>query len=133
VAGTKKRKSQIANHKFPQPCAALEGCRCRIYAGRPARCRQFECALLKSVAAGKTGMDAALRQIRRVRRLAGRVRALLRELGDEDQALALSLRFKRTKKRFEASCSEDERVATFSRLTLAVHDLNVLLRGNFHP
>src|SRR5437867_9164117 len=40
--------------KFSQPCAALCGCHCGIYADRPMRCRQFECALLKSVAAGET-------------------------------------------------------------------------------
>src|SRR5437868_1476023 len=33
--------------RFAQPCAALDGCRCRIYADRPAYCRQFDCLLLK--------------------------------------------------------------------------------------
>ena len=133
VADTKNRRSKMLNRRFPQPCAALEGGRCRIYADRPARCRQFECALLKAVAAGKTDTDAALRSLRVARRRVDQVRTLLRELGDRDGALALSLRFKRTKKRFEVSRSDDERAETFSRLTLAVHDLNLFLRGKFYP
>jgi hypothetical protein len=36
-----------------QPCTAWEGCRCRVYAGRPQYCHQFECALLKSGVAGR--------------------------------------------------------------------------------
>ncbi|MCU0783181.1 MAG: YkgJ family cysteine cluster protein [Verrucomicrobia bacterium] len=127
------RQSAIHNFRFPQPCAALDGCRCRIHADRPARCRQFECALLKSVAAGKTEVDAALRAIRVARQRADQVHALLREVGDVDSKLALSLRFKRTKRRFEASPPDDARAEVFGRLTLAVHDLNLWLRGKFYP
>ena len=36
-----------------QPCTAWEGCRCRVYAGRPQYCHQFECALLKSGVVGR--------------------------------------------------------------------------------
>ena len=102
------RKLQIVNRKFPQPCAALDGCRCRIYADRPARCRQFECALLKSVQAGETETDAALRTISAARQRADQVRQLLREAGDADEQLALSLRFKRTKKKFESAPPDDD-------------------------
>ena len=133
VANAKNRKSQIVNRKFPQPCAALDGCRCRIYDDRPARCRQFECALLKSVQAGEIELARALRVILNTRQRADQVHALLWELGNEDKALALSLRFKRTKQRFEASPPDDARAEVFSRLTLAVHDLNLWLRGRFYP
>jgi uncharacterized protein len=117
---------------FPQPCAALDGCLCRIYPDRPARCRDFECALLRAVRAGETKPDAALRVIRTARRLGDKVLRLLRELGDQDESLALSLRFKRTKKRFESTPSDDDAAETFSRLTLAVHDLNLLLHDAFY-
>lgn len=133
ISESKTRNSKIANCKFPQPCAALDGCRCRIYADRPVRCRQFECALLKSVQAGETEEAVALRVIRSTRQRADQVRALLRETGDVDEALALSLRFKRTRRRFEASPPDDARAEMFSRLTLAVHDLNLLLSGKFYP
>jgi hypothetical protein len=59
------------------------------------------------VAAGKIEVDAALRAIRVARQRADQVHALLREVGDVDPKLALSLRFKRTKRRFEASPPDD--------------------------
>ena len=34
---------------FAQPCACFDGELCRIYTGRPKRCRTFECSLLKRV------------------------------------------------------------------------------------
>lgn len=124
-------KSRVA--KFPQPCVALAGCRCRIYAGRPVRCREFECALLKSLAAGETEAAAALRTVREAHGRAEKVRRLLREVGDHDEHVALSLRFKRTKRRFEASPFDEPATDKFGELTLAVHDLNLLLREKFHP
>ena len=119
--------------KFPQPCAALNGCRCQIYADRPARCREFECALLKSVAAGETGMPAALRTIRETQKQAEKVRRLLRASGDLEESRALSLRFQRTKRRLESSVISEAAADTYGELTLAVHDLNLLLREKFYP
>jgi len=53
--GRSPHSHEVRKTRFPQPCAALcDGNRCRIYAERPARCREFECALFKSVAAGET-------------------------------------------------------------------------------
>jgi hypothetical protein len=119
--------------KFPQPCVALDGPVCRIYADRPAHCRDFDCALLKAVRSGQVKPAAALRTIRTTRQRADNVLHLLRVLGDTGEALALSLRFKRAKKRFEGRPPDDEIAETFSRLTLAVHDLNLLLREAFYP
>ncbi len=85
-----------------------------------------------SVQAGETQVATALRVIRDTRRKADQVRALLRECGDENEALALSLRFKRTKGSFESSPPDEARAEIFSRLTLAVHDLNLLLGGRFY-
>src|SRR6266581_3782971 len=45
--------SKFRTPTFDQPCAALGGCRCRIYAERPRYCREFECVLFKSVKAGR--------------------------------------------------------------------------------
>jgi Fe-S-cluster containining protein len=131
-----KRKSEIKNPKakFSQPCAALcaDNC-CRIYAERPARCREFECALFKSVAAGETQVPAALRTIRTTLKRAAKVRELLQVLGDADEALALSLRFKRTRRRMESAEIDDATAETYAELTLAVHDLNLLLAQKFYP
>ena len=119
--------------KFPQPCAALDCRVCRIYKDRPARCREFECALLKSVIAGETEPPAALRAIREAQKRADRVRRLLRELGDQDESRALSLRFRRMQRRFESAAIDDSQADIFGELTLAVHDLNLWLRARFYP
>lgn len=86
-----------------------------------------------SVQAGEIESAAALRVIHEGRRRAEKVLALLCEAGDADESRPLSLRFKRTKKHFESSQPNDAQAETFSRLTLAVHDLNLLLRAKFYP
>lgn len=119
--------------KFPQPCAALAGGNCRIYGDRPVRCRDFDCALLQSVAAGQTEVAAALRVIRQTRERADRVRRWLRELGNTNEHSALSLRFRRTQRRLESLHLDDDTAEIFGQLTLAVHDLNLILHGHFYP
>jgi hypothetical protein len=85
------------------------------------------------VAAGDRSSEAALRIIRDAQARAQKVARLLRALGDEKEQVALSLRFKRTKRRLEAAGYDGLRAETFGELTLAVHDLNLLLRGRFYP
>ena len=121
------------NAKFPQPCAALDGCRCRIYSDRPTYCRQFECALFKAVHAGHIETAAALRLIRTTRDRAERVLRLPHELGDTDERVSLSVRFRKVAKHFHAGAPTEEAADTFGELTLAVHDLNVLLSEKFYP
>jgi hypothetical protein len=118
--------------RFPQPCAALEGCSCRIYTERPARCQQFECLLFQSVAQGQTTLPAALRLVRQAQQRAQRVRQLLRELGDVDETVALSVRFRRMRARFEQGLDSSENIDRFGELTLATHDLNLLLAEAFY-
>ncbi|MBX3472647.1 MAG: YkgJ family cysteine cluster protein [Planctomycetes bacterium] len=45
---------------LPQPCAALEGTRCSIYAARPASCRRYTCLLQAALAEGEVDLDEAL-------------------------------------------------------------------------
>ena len=118
---------------FPQPCAAWEGCRCKIYAERPQYCRQFECTLLKRLKAGRIQRHDALEIIKNARQRAEKVRRLLGESGDIDEHLALSVRFRRTCRRLETSGLTEETAAIFGELTLAVHDLNLLLSQAFYP
>ncbi len=125
--------SQTRKAKFPQPCSAFEGCSCRIYADRPVRCRGFDCALLQSLAAGVVNVSAATRAIQRTQKLADKVRRLLRQLGDAEEHLALSLRFRRTQRRLESRQLNDDTAKIFGQLTLAVHDLNLALRRHFYP
>lgn len=44
---------------FDLPCPRLDGPRCTIYPDRFITCRNFQCELLKSFLAGKTGLDEA--------------------------------------------------------------------------
>ncbi|MFO1478148.1 MAG: YkgJ family cysteine cluster protein [Verrucomicrobiota bacterium] len=120
------------DRKFLQPCRALDGCRCRIYGQRPEYCRAFECLLLKGVLAGRVTTAAALRRIREARAAAAEVDRLLRVLGDEESSLALSLRFNRLRRRLERSRPGRESAAAFGDLTVAVHELNMILAESFY-
>ena len=115
-----------------QPCAAFDGCRCRVYADRPKYCRQFECVLLKRVKAGQTE-PAAGRIIRTARARADKVLRLLRALGDADEQLPLSARFRRTSRRLKEHELDKETADAYGQLTLAFHDLNLLLGDAFYP
>jgi uncharacterized protein len=116
-----------------QPCAAFDGCQCRVYADRPQYCREFECVLLKSVKAGHTEPAAALRIIRTARERADKVHHLLTALGDPDEQLPLSARFRHTGKRLQQRDLDEATAEMYAQLTLAVHDLNLLLRDAFYP
>lgn len=86
----KKGRSKMA---FAQPCACFDGKLCGIYAGRPKRCRTFECGLLQRVQAGELDADAALKTIAQTKRQAEKVRVLLRQLGQTDEGLAMTTRY----------------------------------------
>ena len=119
-------------YRFPQPCRALEGCRCRIYESRPGYCRQFECLLLKQVQQNRATPAQALRLIRAARRRAHKVRQLLRALGDADEQNALADRFRRTTRRLQNGTSDRETAELYGRLTLAFHNLLLLIRASFY-
>jgi uncharacterized protein len=119
--------------RLPQPCAALNGFHCRVYTDRPAHCHDFECGLYKAVLDGRVIPAFAIRTIRKTLRLGERVRQLLQQLGSDEESLALSLRFQRVKKRLNIEMTDDDTAATFADLSLAVHELNLLLRGAFYP
>lgn len=119
--------------KFSQPCAAWDGCRCRVYPSRPKHCQDFECGVLKQLKRGAIKRAAALRLIGAAREQAERVVRLLHELGDTDEHLPLRTRFRRTARRLEDIGIERPLAETFGKLTLAVHDLNFLLSDAFYP
>ena len=126
-------RSTLRPPHLAQPCAAFDGSRCRVYADRPQYCRQFECVLLKSVKTGHTEPATALRIIRTARERADKVRRLLHALGDADEQLPLSARFRRTGGRLKQRDLDEETTDTYAQLTLAVHDLNLLLNDAFYP
>lgn len=132
-------RSALRAPRFAQPCAALcADLRCRVYADRPARCRQFECAVFKAVASGELEPPAALKTIRQTRQMAEKVRRLLRELGDAGEGIALAKRFKRLKRKFDAGelpegLDAETAYDRFAELSLAVHELDLRLRAKFYP
>jgi uncharacterized protein len=124
----------LPRRTIPQPCPALGGDgRCEIYSDRPAHCRHFDCALLLAVAAGAVGEPAVRRTIGRALALARAVRSLLRRLGEDRETLALDLRFRRLQRVIRAGGLEDRQAVLYGRLTLRMHELNMLLRRAFYP
>jgi len=127
---TKKPSSRPI--KINQPCPAL-ATQCTVYANRPCYCRQFECVLFKNLASGKIKEARSLKIIATAQKRAERVRKLLRKLGDTEETLSLSKRFRRVQKRVETSPINDETADLYGDLTLAVHDMNFLLSQAFYP
>ncbi len=77
-----------------QPCRALEGTRCSVYAHRPECCRTFECRLLQEVRRGTVSVEQAQERIAEAKARIERVWRLGRraELQAETTALEASLR-----------------------------------------
>jgi hypothetical protein len=72
-----------------QPCAALVGRRCGIYAHRPECCRTFECRLLQDVRRGRVSVERARTHIAEALRLIRRAEALLVRCGRRNLNLPL--------------------------------------------
>ena len=117
---------------FQQPCSGFDGCRCRIYGERPQHCRTFECLLLKSVRSGGRTVENALGIIGSARQQADKAWRLLRELGDTEEEEALMTRFRRTARRLEVQERAGDAASLFADLTIAVHNLNLMLSENFY-
>jgi len=134
VAASKKSASQeTGSWRFPQPCAALNGCLCSLYSSRPSHCRRFECLLLKDLQRGEVTREEALRLIRSARRRVKRIETLLRALGENDKALSLRGRIVRLAKRLQRAELEPSVAQLFGELSIASHRLNLLLQDRFYP
>ena len=118
---------------FRQPCAALCADRtCQVYADRPGQCRAFECGVFTAAQSGAISAADALREVRKARRAAEKIRRLLRRLGDIDEHRPLAERFRRTQRRMENGAADAEAGALFAELGLAVHRFNLLAHEKFH-
>ncbi|MBI1178201.1 hypothetical protein GC207_12270 [bacterium] len=116
---------------FSQPCPALRNDgRCEIYQHRPSMCRQFECGVLKEFLAGTVTETAALREIRKAKRLARKVVGLLECAGDRDGNRPLMKRYQKVMRQpidLHDTGSGDQRGA----LMLAVQELSEILQRRF--
>jgi Fe-S-cluster containining protein len=72
-----------------QPCGALKGKRCSIYAHRPDCCRTFECRLLQEVERGAVGVERASKKVAEALKRIRRVRELVVQLGIPNEGLPL--------------------------------------------
>jgi Fe-S-cluster containining protein len=60
---------------MPQPCSALRGALCSVYADRPSACAQFECSLRKKLRAGESTLAEGIAHVARMRALLATIRA----------------------------------------------------------
>ena len=127
----RKSKPDAGSWRFFQPCAAFDGCRCRVYAVRPQHCRQFECLVLKALESGRVEWCRAERLVRSARRKARTVDRLLRSLGETEQK-DLASRFRSLARRYETEPPTAKAALVFGRLTVLFHQLNVLLQEHFY-
>jgi len=123
----------VLRRKICQPCAGFDGRSCLIYANRPEYCRRFECGVLKEVKAGTMARRTARNRICAARKLVAQVIALLRELGDQDETLALPARVRRCREGLEKNGLSGAQAETYSEFTLAFHALTLVLSESFYP
>jgi Fe-S-cluster containining protein len=119
--------------RVAQPCPAFnfQTCACAIYAGRPARCRKFECRQLLGVRGGTTTTPKALRQIRAARKQVVKIEKLLGRLGFNDATLPLKSRFEKCQRAAGLGKIPAAHLDRLARLQLAFHQLNLLLAEEF--
>ncbi|MEJ0090221.1 MAG: YkgJ family cysteine cluster protein [Limisphaerales bacterium] len=116
---------------FAQPCTCFDGKLCTIYADRPKRCRTFECGLLKGVKDGNLETDVALKTIVKTKRQAEKVRVLLRQLGQNDERLAMTKRYSEAMSAPIDLADHETDSERRGELMLAVDDLMRQLQRDF--
>ena len=125
-------QSAGAKEKFNQPCTALSNRVCGIYEQRPAHCRAFECLLYQRVRQGQVRLPEALKKVKMALAAAAHVQQLLNKLGDCDQHLPLRRRFQKQMRRAEGNNLDPEAAELISELSVAMHELTMLLREHFY-
>ncbi len=118
--------------RFSQPCSALDsdGC-CGVYDGRPQRCRDFECGVLKEVLGRNLTESEGLQIIRQARKLAGKVTRLLERSGNHEFNRPLTKRFQSVMRLPIDLSAGDGAGDLRGELMLAVHELMELLQQHF--
>jgi Fe-S-cluster containining protein len=111
-----------------QPCAALRGTRCGIYAHRPNCCRVFQCHLLQNAQRGVVSVERAMEQIADAREQIGRVRAMLGRLGNRDEDLPIKERCAET---LAAEGAPPERIKDRAELEAAMATLEDTIWNTF--
>ncbi len=116
---------------FNQPCACLVNGLCRIYEGRPARCRSFDCRSLQRVDRGEITVAAARKAIAEAKRHADEVLRLVRALGDTNEAQPLSRRYAAIMAQPMDLAGDEAQLELRGELMLAVGRLAEVLERDF--
>jgi hypothetical protein len=114
-----------------QPCGALKGKRCSIYAQRPECCRTFECRLLQAVKRGAVSVDRAQAKISDALRRVERVQQLIAELGEGDERLPLKERCAEALERAEESSANPGANRKRAELQAAMAEVERLIQKTF--
>ena len=117
---------------FPQPCPALCNRSCRVYDGRPARCRSFTCKLYDSLETGETTAKAAFEKVSSTQKTLARIHRYLVKLGETNSSLPLSTRCKPYLELSAGKTRTEEELDLSAELRLAVHDFTSQARLHFY-
>ena len=114
-----------------QPCRALRGKRCSIYAHRPDCCRTFECKLLQEVKRGMLGVEVAQKRIAQVLARIGHIKELLVRLGSKVEELPLKERCAEALEIPAAASASPATNRTQAELFTAMKAVEQLIRETF--
>jgi len=104
-----------------QPCLALDGVKCRVYADRPSVCRKFRCLALQQLEAGEISGEDAHEFIQET---LGRRASLAQALGMEDEIEAV----RRARDEANAGTLAEESLRALERLSRSLMFLNLSMR-----
>ena len=114
-----------------QPCGALKGTRCSIYAHRPKCCRTFECRLLRDVEQGTVTLAAAKQTVRDVSKQIDYVEILIGQLRTSNEHLPLKERAMEALEESENSILNPEIKAKRNDLAHAIVSIEKLIEKTF--
>ena len=115
---------------FKHPCACLDGTKCSVYEDRPARCRRFECELLKRVQNGERTVDDALSTVADAKLRVEKFKQLLRDLGQTDETMALAFRWNALED--DSAERSQEWWDSYADALLTVREMQAYLKAEFY-
>ncbi len=132
VLGLKLKKKKGQNC-IEQPCSMLKQQQCSIYAGRPERCRLFECELLKRLAEGTITEANAAITISEARRQVTEILDLIEKCGHHNKRQPLTIRYDRVMAQPVSDDWDPTEVKRREELKMRMRVLQCLLADEFRP
>ena len=126
----KKKKGQNC---IEQPCSMLKQQQCSIYAGRPERCRLFECELLKRLANESITEANAAITISEARRQVTEILDLIEKCGHHNKRQPLTIRYDRVMAQPVSDDWDPSEVNRREELKVRMRVLQSLLAEAFRP